>query len=98
MPMDSARSLRHGLIIRLIRSVGMAMLAGWLAPAPTVLAQTDEIQVYDGGIAPVGAFNLTVHNNFAPSGSTAPGFPGAVVPDKSLNGAAEWAYGAAPWF
>ena len=74
------------------------MLAGWLASASSVRAQTDEIQVYDAGIAPVGAVSLTVHNNFTPSGSLAPGFPGAVVPDKSLNGAAEWAYGAYRWF
>ena len=44
------------------------MLAGWLA-ASNVRAQTDEIQVYDAGIAPVGAVNLTVHNNFTPSGA-----------------------------
>jgi hypothetical protein len=96
--MDSAHPTRHGLNIRLIRRVVIAMLAGWLAPASNVRAQTDEIQVYDAGIAPLGAVNLTVHNNFTPSGSTAPAFPGAVVPDKSLNGVAEWAYGAAPWF
>ncbi len=27
-------------------------------------AQTDEIQVYDASIAPVGVFNLTLHNNY----------------------------------
>jgi hypothetical protein len=96
--MDFANPLRQGLVIRLTRLVCIAALAGWLAPASSARAQTDEIQVYDAAIAPVGAFNLTVHNNFTPSGSTAPVFPGAVVPDKSLNGAAEWAYGAAPWF
>lgn len=61
-------------------------------------AQTDEIQVYDAAIAPTGAFNLTLHNNFTPSGNTTPSFPGGIVPDKSLNGVAEWAYGIAPWF
>jgi len=96
--MDFANPLRQGLVIRLFRRVGIAMLAAWMAPASSVRAQTDEIQVYDAAIAPLGAFNLTVHNNFTPSGSTSPAFPGAVVPDKSLNGAAEWAYGAAPWF
>jgi hypothetical protein len=62
------------------------------------LAQTDEIQVSDAAIAPTGAFNLTVHSNFTPSGSTTAGFPGGIVPDHSLNGFAEWAYGIAPWF
>jgi hypothetical protein len=82
----------------MIRRICIAIALAWLAPASSVWAQTDEIQVYDAGIAPLGAFNLTVHNNFTPSGSKTPSFPGAVVPDKSLNGAAEWAYGATPWF
>ncbi|HMA00195.1 MAG TPA: hypothetical protein VKP66_19810 [Steroidobacteraceae bacterium] len=94
--MRSAQPHRNGFVIRLIRTV--ALLAGWMATPTSVWAQTDEIQVYDAAIAPVGGFNLTVHNNYTPSGSTAPAFPGAVVPDKSLNGTAEWAYGAAPWF
>src|SRR6476646_7294492 len=54
-------------------------------------AQADEIQVYDGGLAPVGTFNLTVHNNFTPIGVKTPAFPGAVVADKSFNGVPEWA-------
>ena len=72
-------------------------LAGlwWGAPA---VAQTDEIQVYDASIAAPGAFNLTLHNNYTPSGSDVPGFPGAIVANKSLNGVAEWAYGVTPWF
>jgi hypothetical protein len=82
----------------MIRRICIAIALAWLAPASSVWAQTAEIQVYDAGIAPLGAFNLTVHNNFTPSGSKTPSFPGAVVPDKSLNGAAEWAYGATPWF
>ena len=65
--------------------------------ASTAEAQTDEIQVYDAAIAPVGAFNLTIHNNFTPNGSRIAGFPGAIVPDKAINGVTEWAYGVAPW-
>jgi hypothetical protein len=61
-------------------------------------AQTDEIQVYTGDLAPVGVFNLTLHNNFTPKGITTPAFDGAVVADKSLNGVPEWAYGVTPWF
>ena len=64
----------------------------------TALAQGDEIQVYDGGLAPVGVFNLTVHNNFTPKGVKEPAFPGAVISDKSLNGVPEWAYGVTNWF
>ena len=39
-----------------------------LAIPVRALAQADEIQVYDGGLASVGSFNLTVHNNFTPKG------------------------------
>ena len=54
--------------------------------------------MYDGGLAPPGTFNLTLHNNFTPAGVTTPAFPGALVADKSLNGVPEWAYGVTPWF
>ena len=60
-------------------------------------AQTDEIQVYDATIAAPGVFNLTVHDNFTPSGAAVPAFPGAIVPQHSLNGVPEWAYGVTDW-
>jgi hypothetical protein len=63
----------------------------------TALAQTDEIQVYDASIAEPGVLNLTWHNNYTPDGRTLPGFPGAVIADKSWNGGFEWAYGVTPW-
>jgi hypothetical protein len=69
-----------------------------LAWAGAASAQTDEIQVYDGGLAPPGVFNLTVHNNFTPDGIKTPAFPGAIVSNKSLNGVPEWAYGVTEWF
>ena len=61
------------------------------------LGQTDEIQVYDAAISRPGVFNLTWHNNYTPSGGTLPDFPGAIVPQHSLNGVSEWAYGVADW-
>jgi len=78
----------------------------WIVAAIVVLgglpgiasAQTDEIQVYDGGLADPGVFNLTLHTNFTPSGSVTPAFPGAVEADHSLNGVPEWAYGVTSWF
>ena len=70
-----------------------------LVALPHVLpAQTDEIQVYDGGLAAPGRFNLTLHDNYTPSGVTTPAFPGALVADKSFNGVPEWAYGVTQWF
>ena len=61
-------------------------------------AQTDEIQVYDAEIAAPGVFNLMVHNNFTPDGLKTPRFPGGLVPNQTLNGVPEWAYGVTDWF
>ena len=68
-----------------------------MSPLP-VAAQTDEIQVYDGGLAPIGVFNLTLHNNYVASGGTTPASPGVVTADKSWNGVPEWAVGVRSWF
>jgi hypothetical protein len=74
------------------------MIVALLAVPAAAVAQTDEIQVYDGDIAERGVFNLTLHNNFTPVGLNAPAFPGGLVPDKSFNGVSEWAYGVTDWF
>lgn len=63
-----------------------------------VFAQTDEIQVYDAEIAEPGVFNLMIHTNFTPIGRKTAAFPGAIIANDSMNGAAEWAYGVKPWF
>jgi hypothetical protein len=77
---------------------GPALLALALVALPRVgSAQTDEIQVYDGGLTAPGRFNLTLHNNFTPEGLTTPAFPGALLADKSWNGVPEWAYGVTGW-
>ena len=39
-----------------------------------------------------------VHNNFTPDGLKTPAFPGGLIPDKTLNGVTEWAYGVTDWF
>jgi len=69
-----------------------------LIPAASAFAQADEIQVYDGGLADVGKFNLTIHSNFTPKGIKTPAFPGAITSDHSFNGTAEWAWGVTKWF
>jgi hypothetical protein len=74
------------------------MVIALLAVPAVAVAQTDEIQVYNGGLAAPGTFNLTLHNNFTPRGLTMPAFPGAVVADKSFNGVPEWALGVTNWF
>ncbi len=60
-------------------------------------AQTDEIQVYDAEINKPGEFNLVWHNNYTPNGRTEPEFPGGIVPNRTLNGVPEWAYGVTDW-
>lgn len=82
--------------LRYCRWTFLAIMLTWLPVA--ALAQGDEIQVYDGGLAPVGTFNLTVHNNFTPDGIKEPAFAGAIISHHSLNGVAEWAYGVTRWF
>src|SRR4029078_4216993 len=79
-------------------TTGVVLALAWLAVPQVASAQADEIQVYDGGLAPVGTFNLTWHNNYTPDGVKVPACPGAVVPNKSLNGVPEWALGVTRWF
>jgi hypothetical protein len=81
------------------RVCALALIAVVLVAAPAaVRAQTDEIQVYDGGLAAPGKFNLTLHSNFIAMGATTPAFPGGLIADKSFNGVPEWAYGVTDWF
>ena len=70
----------------------------WLTAFPRLEAQTDEIQVYTGEVETPGKANLTIHANYTPSGRTVAEFPGGVVPQRSVNGAFEWAYGVSDWF
>lgn len=76
-------------------SIGAALC---LFGSASIHAQTDEIQVYDAEIAAPGVLNLTVHDNFTPDGRTRPDFPGGIIPEHTLNGVAEWAYGVKDWF
>ncbi len=78
-------------------AIGLATLCLISMPVLT-FAQTDEIQVYDGEIAPPGIFNLMIHNNFTPKGRTVPDYPGAIIANHSYQVTAEWAYGVTPWF
>ncbi len=79
----------HTLVLTALSLGGLASVA---------VAQTDEIQVYDGSIAPPGVFNLTWHNNFTPKGAKTPAFEGGLINNRNLNGVTEWAYGVTDWF
>jgi opacity protein-like surface antigen len=81
-----------------IRACVVAAVIAAAATPSAARAHGDEIQVNDGGLAPKGVFNLTLHNNYTPDGIKTPSFPGAVVSHKSLNGVPEWAYGVNRWF
>jgi len=78
--------------------LSLVVFAGLLGVPLITIGQTDEIQVYDAEIADQGVFNLMVHTNFTPIGRETPAFPGAIIANHSVNGAAEWAYGVEPWF
>ena len=76
-------------------AVSVAVAA--LARSAAAQGPTDEIQVYDAGIAAQGKMSLTLHTNFTPDGTSLAAFPGAIVSNHSFDGGFEWAYGARPW-
>lgn len=59
---------------------------------------TDEIQVYNAEIAEVGQWTIQQHLNYTFIGRTQPDFPGGLIPDHSLNGTPELAYGISDWW
>lgn len=80
---------------RMLFVVGAALVG--LAAGGLAHAQADEIQVYDGGLAAPGQFNLTIHDNYIAQGAPAAADPGGIVPNHSFNGVLEWAYGVSEW-
>ena len=82
-----------------VDTIGLMVIGIALVAAPAaVFAQTDEIQVYDAEIEAHDKFNVEVHSNFTPIGRKTPDFPGGIIPNRSVNGGVEWAYGVADWF
>jgi hypothetical protein len=79
------------------RSHGLLVFVLLAAPVVAV-AQTDEIQVYDANIAEPGIFNVMLHTNYTPIGRKSADYPGGIIPNHSVNGALEWAYGVTDWF
>jgi hypothetical protein len=76
----------------------------WLTGAAfsAVLGQpakaTDEIQVYNAGIAAVGQFTIQQHLNYTAIGLKDPPFPGGLVSNHAINGTPEFAYGVTDWW
>ena len=82
-------------VSRAFAACAFAVLA--TVAAPSVRAQTDEIQVYNGEINPPGQLSLTLHNNFTPIGRKEAEIPGGIIPEGSLNGVPEWGLGVTDW-
>src|ERR1700688_2155266 len=98
-PQLISKSLGKRKLLPKVGVVGLVLMAVALFAAPKLaFAQTDEIQVYDAEIENQGKFNIMVHSNFTPIGRKTPDFPGGIIPNHSVNGTAEWAYGVADWF
>jgi len=66
--------------------------------APNAARATDEIQVYNAGIADVGQFTIQQHLNYVALGQKDPPFPGGIPSNHSLNGTPEFAYGITDWW
>ena len=66
--------------------------------APLRAQATDEIQVYNAEIAEVGQWTIQQHLNYTFIGRTQPDFPGGLIPNHSLNGTPELAYGITDWW
>jgi len=63
------------------------------ASEPRTVFAADEIQVYNAEIAEVGQWTFEQHLNYILQGRTRPEFPGGLIPNHSLNGTPELAYG-----
>ncbi|MGA8171948.1 MAG: hypothetical protein WB816_14095 [Methylocystis sp.] len=73
------------------------LLVAMIAIPRSALA-TDEIQVYNAEIAEVGQWTLEQHLNYTARGPTQADFTGGLIPNHSLNGTPELAYGVADWW
>jgi hypothetical protein len=58
----------------------------------------DEIQVYNAEINRPHQFSLQLHGNYVVSGLDQPEIPGGLVPEHSLNGTPEFAWGVFDWW
>ncbi|SJZ78999.1 hypothetical protein SAMN02745126_02300 [Enhydrobacter aerosaccus] len=92
-PSNACSSYRHAG-----RLVVLGLVANALQFAPVDAWATDEIQVYNAEIAPVGTFTLQQHLNYVWQGSTTPDFEGGIAPFHTLNGTPELAYGVTDWY
>jgi hypothetical protein len=88
------RRFNHGFrrLFCLLASAAFPVVLGHPAKA------TDEIQVYNAGIAAPGQFTIQQHLNYIPLGVKDPPFPGGLISNNSINGTPEFAYGVTDWW
>jgi hypothetical protein len=85
---------RRGFRRRLCLLAGAGLSVAFGQPAMA----TDEIQVYNAGIAAPGQFTIQQHLNYIAQGLKDPPFPGGLVSHHSINGTPEFAYGVTDWW
>jgi hypothetical protein len=90
--------LKQGFKRRTRRQFSALAGAVLLIPLGQPAKATDEIQVYNAGIAAVGQFTIEQHLNYVALGQKDPPFPGGLVSNHSLNGTPEFAYGLTDWW
>jgi hypothetical protein len=88
------RCFKPGARRRLCLLAGAAFSVALGQPARA----TDEIQVYNAGIAAPGQFTIQQHLNYIPLGVKDPPFPGGLISNNSINGTPEFAYGVTDWW
>jgi hypothetical protein len=75
-----------------LTGAALAIVAG--RPA----AATDEIQVYNAGIAAPGQLTIQQHLNYVSLGIKQAPFQGGLISNNSINGTPEFAYGMTDWW
>jgi hypothetical protein len=80
------------------RRFGLLAAAAVSAALGQPAKATDEIQVYNAGIAAVGQFTIQQHLNYTAVGLKDPPFPGGLVSNHAINGTPEFAYGVTDWW
>jgi hypothetical protein len=90
--------MKHHRRSRARRLLGLLVLAAFAAAPGRPANATDEIQVYNAGIAAPGQFTIQQHLNYVPLGVKDPPFPGGLISNNSINGTPEFAYGVTDWW
>jgi hypothetical protein len=90
--------MKRRLTPRTRRQLCLLAGAAFSAVATRPAEATDEIQVYNAGIAAPGQFTIQQHLNYVPLGVKGPPFPGGLISNNSVNGTPEFAYGVTDWW